>query len=39
MRLMAWMRPVAPRGSCLEFSNVGPKWEEKISYTDPTGAV
>jgi hypothetical protein len=39
MRLMAWRRPVTTTGNCLEFSNVGPKWEEMISNTDPTEAV
>jgi hypothetical protein len=39
MRLMAWHRPIAPTGRCLEFSNIGPKWEEEISDTNPTEAV
>ena len=39
IRLMAWHRPVAPTGRCLEFSNIGPKWEEEISDTSPTIAV
>jgi hypothetical protein len=39
MRLMAWRRSDAQTGTCLELSNVGPKWEEEISYTDPTKAV
>ncbi len=39
MRLMAWRRSDAQTMTSLEFSNVGPKWEEEISYTDPTQAV
>jgi len=39
IRLMAWHRPIAPSGRCLEFSNIGPKWEEQISDTNPTEAV
>lgn len=39
MRLMAWRRPGTNTATCLEFSNVGPKWEEEISYADPTDAA
>jgi hypothetical protein len=38
LRLMAWRRPT-PSGGVLEFANVGEKWEEEISYADPSGAV
>ena len=38
LRLMAWRRPAAAGGG-LEFANVGEKWEEEISYSDPTEAV
>lgn len=39
LRLMAWRRPKDQNGTCLEFSNIGPKWEEEISNTEPTEAV
>jgi hypothetical protein len=38
LRLMAWKRPATAGGS-LEFANVGEKWEEEISYSDPAEAV
>jgi hypothetical protein len=39
MRLMAWRRPGARNSTRIEFSNVGPKWEEEICNTDPNSAV
>jgi hypothetical protein len=39
VHLMAWTRSDAQTGASLELSNVGPKWEGEISYTDPTKTV
>jgi hypothetical protein len=39
MRLMAWERPSSSPGGRIEFSNIGGKWEEEISDTDPTDAI
>lgn len=38
LRLMAWRRP-AKAGGAIEFANVGEKWEEEISYSNPGDAV
>ncbi len=38
LRLMAWRR-AAEGHACLEFANVGEKWEEEIVYSDPSAAV
>lgn len=39
LRLMAWKRKTTAGEQCLEFANVGVKWEEEITSTDPAEAV
>lgn len=39
LRLMAWQRSPGTSRKCLEFANVGVKWEEEIYSDDPTKAI